>query len=150
MKKKVIFIFSLLCLLVLGLLFLIARSTRHDQPPGLASDGTLVTCPDRPNCVSSEQGDVEPISFSETPEMAWKNIRLIIGHLGGTVVSESETYLAATFQSKIFGFVDDMEFRMIPEVKLIHVRSASRVGYNDMGTNRKRVEKFNEQFDLVD
>ena len=59
---------------------------------------------------------------------------------------EEGDYLAATFETPFFRFVDDMEFRMVPEKKRIQIRSASRVGYSDMGTNRKRVERFRKVF----
>jgi uncharacterized protein (DUF1499 family) len=44
------------------------------------------------------------------------------------------------------GFVDDLEFRMAVEEKTIHVRSASRVGYSDLGLNRKRMEERRSRF----
>jgi len=46
------------------------------------------------------------------------------------------------------GFVDDVEFLIAPTAKVIHVRSASRLGESDLGVNRKRIEtiraKLNE------
>jgi len=50
------------------------------------------------------------------------------------------------FRSNVFRFVDDVEFLFDREKKLIHVRSASRVGYSDLGVNRKRVEKIRSLF----
>ena len=38
------------------------------------------------------------------------------------------------------GFVDDVEFFLDENANVIHVRSASRLGNSDLGTNRKRVE----------
>jgi uncharacterized protein (DUF1499 family) len=40
--------------------------------------------------------------------------------------------------------VDDVEFQLVPEERLMHVRSASRVGYWDLGVNRRRVERLRE------
>ncbi|TFG35241.1 MAG: DUF1499 domain-containing protein, partial [Desulfobacterales bacterium] len=37
-------------------------------------------------------------------------------------------------------------FRMVAADNLIHVRSASRLGYSDLGVNRKRVEKLRAVF----
>jgi len=51
-------------------------------------------------------------------------------------------YLSATFKSKIFGIVDDLEVRIDMEASLINVRSGSRVGYSDSGVNRTRVEEL--------
>jgi uncharacterized protein (DUF1499 family) len=56
------------------------------------------------------------------------------------VVVERENYLAAEFRSKIFGFIDDVEFRVDADAGVVHFRSASRLGYSDMGANRERME----------
>ena len=40
----------------------------------------------------------------------------------------------------------DLELRMDKENGLIHVRSGSRVGYSDIGANRRRVEDFRLRF----
>ena len=42
--------------------------------------------------------------------------------------------------------LNDDEFLIDDEHKLIHVRSASRVGHSDLGVNRKRVENIREKF----
>jgi uncharacterized protein (DUF1499 family) len=57
----------------------------------------------------------------------------------GTIHSEGNNYLAATFSSRIFRFVDDFEIRVDPALKIVHIRSASRVGRGDMGINKKRL-----------
>ena len=59
-----------------------------------------------------------------------------------TIVSESEDYLHAECKSLIFRFVDDLEFHLRPDEQLIAVRSASRLGYSDLGANRRRVEQI--------
>ncbi|MGH7970152.1 MAG: DUF1499 domain-containing protein, partial [Limisphaerales bacterium] len=56
-------------------------------------------------------------------------------------------YLHAEFRSPLMGFVDDVEFVLAPEQKLIHVRSAARLGYSDFGVNRKRAEFLRAQFE---
>jgi len=60
----------------------------------------------------------------------------------GSVRVESDTYIAAIFTSPLFGFVDDFEIRLDMAQKVIHIRSASRVGYSDGGANKKRTELF--------
>jgi uncharacterized protein (DUF1499 family) len=62
------------------------------------------------------------------------------------VITETENYIHATFTSRIFRFVDDVEFYFMRDAPVIHVRSASRVGYSDLGVNRKRVEKIRQAF----
>lgn len=144
--KKIVKFFVFASAAVFLLLFALSCASMGDAAAGLTPDGHLSSCPGSPNCVSSEEGDVEPLSFSGAPEAAWKNVRLTLDHMGGKVEREEGNYLAATFKSTLFRFVDDMEFRMVPEQRIIHIRSASRVGYSDMGVNRKRVEKFRTLF----
>ena len=49
-------------------------------------------------------------------------------------------YLHAECRSAVFGFVDDLELNLRPAEGIIAVRSASRLGYSDLGVNRKRIE----------
>jgi uncharacterized protein (DUF1499 family) len=56
------------------------------------------------------------------------------------IISEEGNYLYAEFTSSLMGYVDDVEFLAAPEQNIVHVRSASRLGYSDMGVNRARVE----------
>jgi uncharacterized protein (DUF1499 family) len=62
------------------------------------------------------------------------------------IVSSSEDYIHAEFRSKLFRFVDDVEFYFDAPRKLIDFRSASRVGHSDLGVNRKRMEEIREKF----
>jgi uncharacterized protein (DUF1499 family) len=66
--------------------------------------------------------------------------------MGGEIQEEHDGYLWTTFTSRLFRFVDDVEFRMVFTDGIIHVRSGSRVGYSDLGVNRRRVEKLRTLF----
>ena len=66
--------------------------------------------------------------------------------MGGDLVVDESSYLTATFRSRVFGFVDDLEIRFDTEMPIIHLRSASRVGYSDRGVNRKRVKRLRTTF----
>lgn len=57
-----------------------------------------------------------------------------------TVKSATATCLHAEFRSAVFGFVDDAEFLADEPAGVIQVRSAARVGLNDFGVNRRRIE----------
>ncbi len=119
---------------------------------GQPKDGALRPCPNRPNCVNSDSNDnghgkqIAPISFTGSPEKAWQRIQGIIKNIGGEIMADKSPYLWATFTSAVFHFVDDVELRMVPEEKLIHIRSGARVGYWDLGVNEKRVEKIRRLF----
>ena len=51
-------------------------------------------------------------------------------------------YLYAEFTSRLMRYVDDVEFLEDSTAGVIHVRSASRLGYTDLGANRKRIENI--------
>ena len=56
------------------------------------------------------------------------------------LIEEADTYLHYECTSLLLRFVDDVEFVFDDEAKLIHFRSASRIGYGDLGVNRRRME----------
>jgi uncharacterized protein (DUF1499 family) len=45
----------------------------------------------------------------------------------------------------IFRFVDDLTLHLTPSNGIIHLRSASRTGYSDLGVNRRRVENLRKK-----
>jgi uncharacterized protein (DUF1499 family) len=144
-------LFSLLiALFVISAVLLTISSCASNPPKVQLVDGKLRPCPNSPNCVSSE-GDrassrVEPLTFQDPPEKAWDNLRETLREMGGKIQEEHDGFLWATFTSRVFRFVDDVEFRMVSTAGMIHVRSGSRVGYSDLGVNRKRVEKLRTLF----
>jgi len=106
---------------------------------------SLAPCPNRPNCVSSRAADaihrVEPFLLRVPAERAWTQLRDAVASLPRTRIVESgEGHLRAEVTSRLFGFVDDLELLLVPSTARIEVRSASRVGYSDLGVNRARVE----------
>lgn len=114
---------------------------------------TLPPCPDSPNCVSTQalredaQHYIEPITYTGSAADARQRLLDVIAAMSRTkIVTNEETYIHATFTSLIFRFVDDVQFVIDDETKTIHFRSASRVGYGDMGVNRKRMEEVSKRF----
>lgn len=111
----------------------------------------LPPCPSSPNCVSSQADDalhrVEPLRFVGEPTGALAELRRIIEATpGARVVAGGERTLEAEYRSRVFGFVDDLMLELDPDAKLVHVRSASRLGYHDLGANRRRVEALRSAF----
>ncbi|MEZ5479256.1 MAG: DUF1499 domain-containing protein [Thiolinea sp.] len=150
-------ILIVLLLLVAGLVyfFVLGYQSRNGSAPGL-QNGRLSACSGKPNCVNSEAAPdsefhIDPLASGD-PSTALERMQAAIRAAGGQIQQQTTDYLAATFQSRLFGFVDDLEVRLEPAQQLLQIRSASRVGYSDMGANRKRVEQlrqiFNNQSDL--
>lgn len=116
------------------------------------NDGRLAPCPDRPNCVSSQATAathaIAPLRYATTPELAMQRLQQVIHSMPRTrIVTVNDRYLHAEFTSAVLRFVDDVEFQFDTVNRLIHVRSASRVGYSDLGVNRKRVEIIRKAFE---
>jgi uncharacterized protein (DUF1499 family) len=83
---------------------------------------------------------VEPFALSGDPAEYWPALRAAVAALPRTRIVEDEPgYLHAECTSRIFRFVDDLELAQNQQSG-VDVRSASRVGYGDMGVNRARVE----------
>jgi uncharacterized protein (DUF1499 family) len=124
------------------------------RPAGLGvADGRFAPCGSAPNCVSSHADGthfIEPFSFLDTPEAAWARVAETVGSQPrARIVTQTDRYLHAEFTSAFFRFVDDVELLLEPAAGLIHVRSASRIGYNDLGVNRRRVETLRKKWESV-
>ncbi len=120
--------------------FLTACAGEPPQNIGIQND-QLAPCPDSPNCVSSfESGEthgIEPLNASIA------EIQQVLAGLDeANIVSAETNYLYAEFTTPLMGFVDDVEFLQDLASGVTHVRSASRVGYSDLGANRDRVERI--------
>jgi uncharacterized protein (DUF1499 family) len=116
-----------------------------------APGGRLAPCPDRPNCVSSQAGPgpqaIAPLTFQGDPDAAMKALAAAIATLpGATIVTVRADYVHAEFASAVMGFVDDGEFALDAGAKVIHVRSAARLGHSDFGVNRQRIETLRAAF----
>lgn len=110
-------------------------------------DGHLTICPSSPNCVVSQDADAEhqiaPISYQGDRDAARETLLNVLSVVPQTeVVKQGDDYLRVEFSTRIMGFVDDGEFYFSPDEKVIHVRSASRLGESDLGVNRRRLEQI--------
>jgi len=116
--------------------FLLGLVSQKGKAPGL-ENGRLKDVDSKPNVASSEDG-TQPERHVEPLAATLKQAKAAVIAQGGTITSESDDYISATFMSRIFKFVDDVELRR--DGDKTHIRSASRVGYSDNGVNAKRVE----------
>ena len=143
-------------LIIISILFIMAWLSESGPLPR-DKNSILAPCPDKPNCVCSEykediQHFIAPLTISSKKlPRAMEYIKISIQSLGGQIQTENNAYLAATFSSSFFGFIDDVEFRIDAENELVHIRSAARLGHSDFGVNKKRVNDLktilNQQLD---
>lgn len=143
---------TLLFLTTFILIGLSAMFLSGQRPNNLGvNNNSLSECPDSPNCVSSSTSSdshfIEPFTLSKTPATDFQNLKNILQkQLGFTLITADENYIHVECKSRILGFVDDLEFFWDAESNVCHVRSASRLGYSDLGVNRKRVEQLRKLF----
>lgn len=114
-------------------------------------DGKLAPCPDKPNCVSTQSTDeknkMDSFSYSGTEAETIAKLKdILLNRKRTKIVKEEANYIRAEEKSKLFKFVDDIEFYLDETSKTVHFRSASRIGYSDFGVNRKRMEEIKHSF----
>lgn len=115
-------------------------------------NGKLAPCPASPNCVSTRAEDdlhrIAPLKYQGSQADARARLLDVIRSMPRTRVKKAEEdYIHATFRSRIFQFIDDVEFQFDDSSKTIHFRSASRLGYSDLGVNRQRMEAIRHKFE---
>ncbi len=150
-------LFSIALPVLLGLGFLAVQTgaLRGNAPTDLGvKDGRFKPPSPTRNSVSSQA-----TLYPEHPQKAYAHIEPLPLKPGGaaasvsaalvaalqtlpgvTVVQQQPDYVYAQAQTRWLRFVDDMEFWVNPAAGVIEVRSASRLGREDFGTNRSRME----------
>lgn len=125
-----------------------------ERPANLGvTNGALAACPSSPNCISSQAADeqhrIAPFPFTADPETAFAQLLAVLKVRPDTTVLETtDNYLRVELRTTLF--IDDAEFLLDREHRLIHVRSASRLGYSDLGKNRRRMEEIRAQFGTIE
>jgi uncharacterized protein (DUF1499 family) len=118
-----------------------------------ARDGKLKPAPRTPNGVSSQADPaadaahyIAPLACNGDPGGTWARLVKLVEALPGIeIVTRTDGYLHAECSSKMLGFIDDLECLLDRAAKVIHVRSAARLGIRDFGVNRARVETLRSQ-----
>ncbi len=120
-------------------------------------DGKLKPPSKTPNSVSSQASlypdhpqrdyaDIAPFAVSGQLDVAMDRIARIVEDMeGAKIVAREPGYLYVQFTTRLMKYVDDAEFWFDPVARVIHVRSASRLGSSDLGVNRKRIEFIRQQ-----
>ena len=117
-------------------------------------NGQLKPPANSPNSVSSQASlhanhpfrayaDIAPLAYTGDGEAAFARAVAVVKAMPGTTVVDEKPgsgYLYAQCQTHWLKFTDDLELLLDKSARVIHVRSASRIGRGDMGVNRARVE----------
>jgi uncharacterized protein (DUF1499 family) len=101
---------------------------------------------DVPDAQRSAYPDIQPLVLAQPPERAVQTAQQAAKDMGWEIVAvvPAEGRLEATDTTGYFGFKDDVVVRVRSEASgsRVDVRSESRVGEGDIGTNAKRVRAY--------
>ena len=108
---------------------------------------TLPECGSRPNCVNSQSGmgvhAIEPLMANAEQ---WQKLKSWIAQQKDWEITiDDGDFIQAVVKTPVMRFRDDVQLLFIPDLQLIHVRSSSRLGLSDLGTNARRVETLRDQ-----
>jgi uncharacterized protein (DUF1499 family) len=129
-------------------LFMVVKNMKIPSDLGV-NQGKLAPMPKSPNAVSSQSDDPEkkvaPIPFKGDISKSKEGIKKALEAYGNIrIITEEENYIHAVSTTPTMKYHDDLEFYFDEKSAVIHYRSASRIGYSDMGLNRERYERLIE------
>lgn len=139
--------------IIMGMLAVLLAACAGERPKNLGvRDNRLAACPASPNCVSSqvtdEQHRIAPLAFGGDADAAFARLKRVLQQRSDTtIIEEQPGYLRAELRTRLF--VDDGEFLLDRAGRVIQVRSASRLGYSDLGKNRSRMEEIRREFNAA-
>ena len=111
------------------------------------TENPLKPCPNSPNCEQTysekKRKNMDPLPFSGdlvSSKEKLKNYLITLERV--KLIKETENYLHYEFVTKRGNYTDDVEFYFDNSCNCIHFRSASRVGYGDLGANKRRMRRI--------
>jgi uncharacterized protein (DUF1499 family) len=107
----------------------------------------LPECGWLPNCVNTQSGQgiqaSEPIRANP---LQWQKLKAWIARQEDWEFKVNDNnFVHAVVKTPTLEFRDDVQLLFLPNDQLIQVRSSSRVGLSDLGTNARRVETLRDQ-----
>lgn len=118
----------------------------------IETEKEIQICPSSPNCVSSmtKSADhkMDAINIEGNEDEVYEKVRSVVLKMNRTKeIKNDHKGLHFTFTSLIFRFTDDVYFYFDKNTSLLHFKSQSRVGYSDLGANKKRMEAIASQLE---
>lgn len=143
--------FIIIAIVTLLIIFMFIKNNNMPRNIGV-NKGSLAPMPNKPNAVSSQtdimEKRVEPLKFIGDSDNSKKLIIESINQFKNMkIIKNEKNYLYVVFATDKMKYKDDVEFYFDEDKKIIHFRSASRVGYSDMGVNKKRYEEIKKLYE---
>ena len=106
------------------------------------NNDNLSDCKLKTNCIfqtwkvnDSEKAFIELIQILEnTPRLE--------------IINKEKNYIHAIATSRIMKFIDDIEIKNLNQDNIFQIKSSSRLGFYDLGVNKRRVQTL--RFRLID
>lgn len=116
--------------------------------------GKLADMPKKPNAVSTQTDikrlRVEPLPFKDSLEATRAAVLKVLDEMGRNAIQvEKPDYVYTVFSTPLMRYKDDVELYLDSQNAQVHFRSQSRVGYSDLGVNRKRYEAFRKAYQAI-
>ena len=134
--------YKLFLIEAIALLLLACGSPSNDFPGSMTStENPLPPCPDSPNCVR-----VSVPFNADSGQQLYQALSSALDKMNAFSISEipEDQAINSVFKIPVFGWLDDVNI-IIEEKEdslIANIRSASRVGYYDLGVNKRRVKKL--------
>lgn len=130
-------------ILMVMAVMLMSSSVRGD------AETVLPPCPSSPNCVSSMATDshrIEPLPIRGDAGACFDRLRTVLASRKDTlIIAADDAHIRVEFRT-LLGFVDDGLFILDVPNGRIQIRSAARLGYWDLGKNRRRMEEIRGEY----
>ena len=112
------------------------------KPPSLTRNSVSSQAALYPGHVQLDYARIAPLPIKNgDPAGALQVLLPVLQAMPGmTVIEQTPDYLYAQAQTRWMKFVDDVEFSVNGKDGVIEMRSASRLGREDFGANRARIE----------
>ena len=102
----------------------------------------LSECKIKTNCIfQTWKVDDSAKAFTELVQILENTPRL-------KIIKKETNYIHAVVTSRIMKFIDDIEIKNLDQHNTFQVKSSSRLGFYDLGVNKRRVETL--RFRLID
>jgi len=122
--------------------FVALKKQRDDAPNGATYGGSIVADQQR-----ASYPDIAPVMLALPPAQAMAKAQQVARDMGWQIVASDANQLEATATTPWFGFKDDIVIRVQADGtgSRIDIRSVSRIGKSDLGTNARRVREVIER-----
>ena len=107
----------------------------------------LPECGWLPNCINSQSGRGAQASEQIRADTEqWQILKAWIAQQEDREITlDDGNFIQAVVKTALMESRDDVQLLFLPDDQLIQVRSSSRLGLSDLGTNARRVETLRDQ-----